>query len=86
LNFGASEFTRRASRFDLATVRLTLVAVVANGYFQVRSLRARLAIARANIVIAKRVLAVVDARARNGAASALDLARQRTAVPAQDRR
>jgi NodT family efflux transporter outer membrane factor (OMF) lipoprotein len=59
------------------------VAGVANGYFQVRSLRARLAIARANIVIAKRVLAVVDARARNGAASALDLARQRTAVLAQ---
>ena len=79
----AAESTLRASRFDLETVRLTLVTGVASAYFQVLSLRGRLAIARENLVIAERVLAVVDARVRHGAASALDLASQRTAVFAQ---
>jgi multidrug efflux system outer membrane protein len=79
----AAESTLRASRFDFETVRLTLVTGVASGYFQVLSLRGRLAIARENLVIAERVLAVVDARVRNGAASALDLARQQTAVLTQ---
>lgn len=78
-----AESTLRASRFDLETVRLTLVTGVASAYFQVLSLRGRLAIARENIVIADRVFAVVDARVRNGAASALDLARQQAAVLAQ---
>ncbi len=45
------------------------VAGVASAYFQVLSLRGRLAIARENLVIAERVLKVVDARVRNGAAS-----------------
>jgi multidrug efflux system outer membrane protein len=64
-------------------VRLTLVAGVANAYFQVLSLRGRLAIARENLGIAERVFAVVDSRVRNGAASALDLARQQAAVLTQ---
>ena len=76
----SAESSLSATRFDQETVRLTLVAGVASGYFQVLSLRGRLAIARANLVIAERVLNVVDARARNGAASALDLARQQAAV------
>jgi NodT family efflux transporter outer membrane factor (OMF) lipoprotein len=76
----AAESTLRASRYDLETVRLTLVTGVANAYFQVLSLRGRLAIARENLVTAERVLAVVDARVRNGAASALDLARQQAGV------
>jgi NodT family efflux transporter outer membrane factor (OMF) lipoprotein len=76
----AAESTLRASRFDLETVRLALVTGVANAYFQVLSLRGRLAIARENLVIAERVLVVVDARVRNGAASALDLARQQAGV------
>jgi multidrug efflux system outer membrane protein len=76
----SAESSLRATRFDQEAVRLTLVAGVASGYFQVLSLRGRLAIARENLVIAERVLNVVDARARNGAASALDLARQQAAV------
>jgi NodT family efflux transporter outer membrane factor (OMF) lipoprotein len=76
----AARSSLHASRFDFETVRLTLVAGVASAYFQVLSLRGRLAIARENIVIADRVFAVVDARVRNGAASALDLARQQAAV------
>jgi NodT family efflux transporter outer membrane factor (OMF) lipoprotein len=76
----SAEAALRASRFDQETVRLTLVAGVANAYFQVLSLRGRIAVARENLVIAERVLAVVDSRVRNGAASALDLARQQAAV------
>ena len=79
----SAEAALRATRFDAETVRLTLVAGVANGYFQVLSLRGRLAIARENLAIAERVYRVVDARARNGAVSALDLARQQAAVLAQ---
>ena len=79
----SAEAALRASRFDRETVRLTLVAGVANAYFQVLSLRGRLAIARENLVIAERVFAVVDSRVRNGAASALDLARQQAAVLTQ---
>lgn len=76
----SAEALLRATRFDRETVRLTLVAGVASGYFQVLSLRGRLAIARENLAIAERVFNLVDARVRNGAASQLDLARQRAAV------
>jgi len=79
----AAEAALRASRFDRETVRLTLVAGVANAYFQVLSLRGRLVIARDNLAVAARVFAVVDSRVRNGAASSLDLARQQAAVLAQ---
>jgi multidrug efflux system outer membrane protein len=79
----AAESSLRATRFDQETVRLTLVAGVASAYFQVLSLRGRLVIARENLAIAERVFKVVDARARYGAVSALDLARQQAAVLAQ---
>ncbi len=59
------------------------MAGVASAYFQVLSLRDRLVIARENLAIAERVFKVVDARARNGAVSALDVARQQAAVLAQ---
>ncbi len=76
----AAESSLDASRFDREAVRLTVIAGVASGYFQVLSLRGRIVIARENLVIAERVYNVVDARVRNGVAGALDLARQRAAV------
>jgi multidrug efflux system outer membrane protein len=79
----AAASSLRATRYDFETVRLTLVTSVASTYFQVLSLRGRLATARDNLVIAERVFAVVDARVRHGAASALDLARQQAAVLGQ---
>jgi len=79
----SAEAALRASRFDRETVRLTLVAGVANAYFQLLSLRGRLDVARENLAIAERVFKVVDSRVRNGAASALDLARQQAAVLTQ---
>lgn len=76
----AAQASLRASRYDLETVRLTLVAGVANSYFQLLSLRGRMETTRDNLAIAERVLKVVDARVRYGANSALDLARQQAAV------
>jgi len=79
----AAQSSLRAIRFDQETVRLTLVAGVASAYFQVLSLRERLVIARENLAIAERVFKVVESRVRNGAVSALDLARQQAAVLTQ---
>lgn len=76
----SAEASLLATRFDEDTVRLTLAAGVASGYFQVLALRGRLTIARENLVIAERVFKVVDARVRHGAASPLDRARQQAAV------
>jgi NodT family efflux transporter outer membrane factor (OMF) lipoprotein len=69
-----------ATRFDLETFRLTLVAGVASAYFQVLTLRERIATARENLTIAERVLKVVESRVRNGAASEIDLSRQQAGV------
>lgn len=76
----AAKSTLTATEYDRETVRLTLVASVATAYLDVLSLRGRIAIARQNLGIAERVLGVVEARYRNGAASPLDVARQRTGV------
>ncbi|MGH8697354.1 MAG: efflux transporter outer membrane subunit [Burkholderiales bacterium] len=76
----AADESLQATRFDYATVRLTLVASVATTYFDVLTFRARLAITRETLAIAERILAVVESRVRYGAASQLDLSRQQTAV------
>lgn len=72
-----------AAQFDFAAVRLSQVTAVAGAYFQTLALRQRLSIARENLAIAERVLAIVEARYRNGAASSLDVTRQQTAVLTQ---
>lgn len=79
----SADFALRASRYDRETVRLTLVSGVASAYFQLLSLRGRLALAQENITLAERVFKVVSARERNGAASPLDLARQQSTLLGQ---
>jgi outer membrane protein, multidrug efflux system len=79
----AAESSLAATRFDRDTARLTLIAGVATGYFEVLALRTRLGIARENLAIAERVLELVSARAKNGAASALDVSRQEATVLSQ---
>jgi multidrug efflux system outer membrane protein len=76
----SAEWILNATQFDQVTVQVTLITGVANGYFQLLALRGRLAIARENLAIAERVLALVEARFRNGAVTPLDVARQRSAV------
>jgi multidrug efflux system outer membrane protein len=79
----AAESSLQATAFDRDTARLTLIAGVATGYFEVLTLRSRLGIARENLATAERVLELVQARARNGAASALDVSRQEATVLSQ---
>jgi NodT family efflux transporter outer membrane factor (OMF) lipoprotein len=79
----AAEYSLQATVFDRDTARLTLISGVAAGYFEVLTLRSRLAVARENLAIAERVLELVSARARNGVASALDVSRQQATVLSQ---
>ncbi|HEX2113062.1 MAG TPA: efflux transporter outer membrane subunit, partial [Alphaproteobacteria bacterium] len=72
-----------ASRYDRETIAITVLANVGITYFSVLEFRDRLAIARDNLANAESVLAIVEARVRNGAASALELAQQRTVVANQ---
>lgn len=69
-----------ATRFDYEGTRLSLVAGVANAYAQILAQRARIEIARNNLEIAERLFRIVEARYQNGAASALDVSRQRATV------
>jgi len=79
----SAESSAAASRFDRDAAQITLVSGVATSYFDVLALRARLAIARENLDIAQQVFDLVSARARNGAASALDVSRQEATVLSQ---
>lgn len=79
----AASASLAASRFDLDGARLSLDANVATTWFQTLALAERLTIARENLAIAERLLALVEVRYRNGAASALDVSRQRTTVLSQ---
>lgn len=82
-SIASSEAGLAATRFDRDAARLSMAASVATTWFQLLTVQERLRIARENLAIAERVLRVVDARYRNGAASALDLSRQQTTVLAQ---
>ena len=79
----SSRASLRATRHDLETARLSLTTGVAEPYFQIIAQRMRLAVARDNLAIAERLQGIVDARYRNGAATALDASRQRSAVLSQ---
>jgi NodT family efflux transporter outer membrane factor (OMF) lipoprotein len=83
-NTRSAESSATAAQFDRDTAQVTLVAGVATSYFDVLALRTRLAIARDNLDTARRVLDLVSARARNGAASALDVSRQEATVLSQE--
>jgi len=75
----------QASVFDRDTVRLTLLAHVATNWLQAVSAAERSEIAALNHARANRVLALVEARARAGAATPLELAQQRGLVATQAR-
>jgi NodT family efflux transporter outer membrane factor (OMF) lipoprotein len=79
----AAQSSLQATAYDRDTARLTLISGVATGYFQVLSLRSRLAVGRDNLAIAEHVRDLVSARVRNGANSQLDLSRQEATVLSQ---
>jgi outer membrane protein, multidrug efflux system len=70
----------RASRYDRATVELSVLAGVASTYFQALELRDRLAIADANLANANKVLHGLRLEEHAGIATALDVAQQETVV------
>jgi NodT family efflux transporter outer membrane factor (OMF) lipoprotein len=79
----SAEASLEANYFDRQTVALTVTSGIVSTYLQVLSLRDRLAVARAHVANAEHVLTLVEAQAQAGAASPLDLARQRSAVAQQ---
>jgi NodT family efflux transporter outer membrane factor (OMF) lipoprotein len=74
----------RASRAERETVSLTILTSVVNSYFQVLSLRERLAIAQSNLETGREVVKVIQARYVAGAAGAVELATQRATVAASE--
>lgn len=71
-----------ASRADRDTIALTTLAGVANGYFQVLSVRERLATAAANLEAAQKLLDVVQARVDVGFSTPVELAAQKATLAA----
>lgn len=75
--------TLDATRYDYDALRLSTAAAIASTYFQLLSIDERWQIARDNLAIAERVQRIVEARYRNGVATALDVTQQATTVLAQ---
>ena len=69
-----------ATLFDAQTLRMSLGASIADSYFQVLSLEERLRLAQAIADDARRVLALVQVQASQGAVSNLEVAQQRNAM------
>lgn len=67
-----------ATRYDQDAAALSVKAAIASGWFQWLALQERIATAHKNIAIAERVQKIVDARYKNGAATAADVAQQKT--------
>jgi multidrug efflux system outer membrane protein len=69
-----------AARADRETVAITTLAGVADGYFQVLSLRERTRIAHSNVDAARHLMEIVDARFRAGFSNPVEVATQRAAL------
>ncbi len=76
----AGRFLDAAARADRDNIELTTLAGVANGYFEVLSLRERSHIAQSNLEAARGLLDVVEARFQNGLANPVELATQRSVL------
>ncbi|MFP3643998.1 efflux transporter outer membrane subunit [Paraburkholderia sp. SIMBA_054] len=79
-NASAADMIARASGFDRDTVALTLTASVADTYFQVQSLRRRVALAQAVADDASKLLTLVLAQQAVGVATELQVQQQRNAL------
>lgn len=71
-----------AARADRDTVALTTRAAVADGYFEILSLRDRLDTARSNLDAAHQLLNVIQARFDAGVSNPVELATQKAALAA----
>ena len=73
-----------ASRYDRATVELTVMQSVASTYFQALELRDRLKVANDNVASARDTLKGLQLEAQVGTVTALDVAQQETTVATLD--
>jgi NodT family efflux transporter outer membrane factor (OMF) lipoprotein len=71
-----------ASRYDYATVGLTVMTSVATTYFRILELRERFGVARDNLASAQKILDGLHLEQTVGIANALDVAQQETTVAA----
>lgn len=76
----AARFLATASRAERDTLALSILAGVADTYFEVLALRERLAIAQSNVKAAGTLLQVIQARYDAGMASPVELATQKAAL------
>ncbi|HMH64084.1 MAG TPA: efflux transporter outer membrane subunit [Rhizomicrobium sp.] len=79
----AAEAARAASAADRRTVALTVTGSVATTYFQLLSLRERIAVAQANLKSSQDILGVVQRRVAAGYSAAADLLQERANMAAQ---
>jgi NodT family efflux transporter outer membrane factor (OMF) lipoprotein len=79
----AAEAGVRSSIYDRETVNLTVTCGIVSTYLQVLSLRDRLSVARIKVTKAQQVLTLLQSQSRAGAASSLDIARQRSVIANQ---
>ena len=78
--FNAARFTANASRYDRATVELTVMTSVATTYFQALELHDRLDVAERDLSTAQTILKDLTFEETVGTANALDVAQQATTV------
>lgn len=76
----AARFLGAAARAERDNIALTTLAGVADGYFELLSLRERLKIAQSNLEAAHGLLDVVQARFKNGLSNPVELASQRSVL------
>ncbi|MDE2465677.1 MAG: efflux transporter outer membrane subunit [Alphaproteobacteria bacterium] len=79
----AADAARTASAADRQTVALTITAGVTNTYFQLLSLRERIAVAQASLQSSQVTLNLVERRVRAGSAAAADATQERANMAAQ---
>ncbi|MDB6012054.1 MAG: transporter [Gammaproteobacteria bacterium] len=80
----AARMAALASRYDRATVELTVMQSVASTYFQALELRDRLKVANDNVASARDTLKGLQLEAQVGTLTALDVAQQQTTVATLD--
>jgi len=78
--FNAAKFAAQASRYDRATIELSVMTSVANTYFQAIELHDRLNVAQQDLSAAQTVLKDLQLEEQVGTAAALDVAQQETTV------
>ena len=76
----AAQAVATATRYDQATIELTVMASVATTYFQILALRERVDVAQNNLAAAQKILDGLKLEQSTGTITALDVAQQDTTV------